>query len=43
METASSDGGGYEGKHGKGLPGPQTITELGKVIEVPGSYNYVIG
>ena len=42
-ETASADGGGYEVNHGKCLPVPQNITELGNVIEVPGSYHYVIG
>ena len=39
---ATADGGGYEGKHVKGLSGPWNITELGNVIEVPGSYHYVI-
>ena len=42
-ETESADGGGYEGKHGKVLPGTHNITELGNIIEVPGSYHYVIG
>ena len=42
-ETALADGEGYEGKHIKGLPGPQNTIELGNVIEVPGSYHYVIG
>ena len=40
---ASSDGGGYMGKHGNGLPGPQNITEISNVIEVPESYHYDIG
>ena len=40
---ASDDGGGYDGKHTKGLTGPQNITEIGNVMEVPWSYNYIIG
>ena len=42
-ETESADGGGYEVNHGKSLPGPRNITELGNAVEVPGSYHYVIG
>ena len=40
---ALAGGGGYEGKHSKGLPGPQNITKSGNVIEVPTVYNYSIG
>ena len=42
-ETTPDDGGGYEGKYGKGLPVPQNITELINAIELYGSYHYVIG
>ena len=42
-ETASSDGGGHEGKHGKDLPGLHNITKLGNVLEVPGSYDDSMG
>ena len=34
---------GYEGKHGEELPGPRNITKLSNSIEVPGSYNDIIG
>ena len=39
----TADGGGYEGKNDECLLGPRNITELGNVIELPGSYHYVIG
>ena len=42
-ETASTDGGGYEGKHGKDVPGLRNITKLGIAIEVPRSYHDGIG
>ena len=40
---ALADGGGYEGKHSEGLLGPQNITKIGNVIEVPKLYHYIIG
>ena len=40
---ALAGGGGYEGKHSEGLLGPQNITKIGNVIEVPKLYNYIIG